>query len=189
MSKKEATANNLSSSQPLRKGLVQILTGDGKGKTTAALGTVIRALGRGLKVYIVVFMKGDYPYGEWNILSKLPNVSIARFGFRAFTDPANIKPEEIEQAKQALAAARKAMLSGNYDLVILDEVNVAVAWKLVELDEVIKLIRDKPQNVELILTGRHADRELVKMADLVTEMLKIKHPYDEGMLAREGIEY
>ena len=113
----------------------------------------------------------------------------ARFGFRTFCDPANVKPEEKEQARQALAAARQAMLSGNYDLVVLDEVNVAVAFKLVELDEVIRLIKDKPPNVELILTGRKADTKLVKLADLVTEMQKIKHPYDEGVKARRGIEY
>ena len=81
------------------------------------------------------------------------------------------------------------MLSGNYDLIVLDEVNVAVAYKLIEVDEVVKLVSDKPLNVELILTGRHADKELIKRADLVTECLKIKHPYDEGTLAREGIEY
>ncbi len=185
----KASINNLTSSKSLNRGLVQVFTGDGRGKTTAALGTVIRALGHGLRVYIVFFMRGDYPYGERNILAKLPNVTMASFGFRTFTDPANVKPEEKEQAKQALTAAREAMLSGSYDLVVLDEVNVAVAWKLVELDEVIKLISDKPQHVELILTGRYADRELVKMADLVTEMLKIKHPYDEGIISRKGIEY
>jgi len=146
-------------------------------------------LGQGLKVCIVVFMKGSYPYGELNILTKLPNVHIATFGFIDFTDPTNVKPEEKEQAKQALAAAREAMLSGNYDLVVLDEVNLAASWNLVEVDEVVKLIKDKPQNVELILTGRRADIELVKLADLVTEMLKIKHPYDEGIMARKGIEY
>ena len=171
------------------RGLVQIFTGDGKGKTTAALGIVLRALGHGLKVCIVVFMKGDYPYGERNILSKLPNVTMASFGSLEFVDPANVKPEEIEQAKLALAAAREAMLSGNYDLVVLDEVNVAVALKLVELDEVVRLIEDKPKNVELILTGRQADTRLVQLADLVTEMLKIKHPFDEGVLARKGIDY
>ena len=171
------------------KGLVQIFTGDGKGKTSAALGTVIRALGQGLKVYIVYFMKGDYPYGERKILSKLPNVSFDSFGSLEFVNPENVKPEEKEQARMALAAAREAMLSGSYDLVVLDEVNVAAAWKLVELDEVIKLIKDKPQNVELILTGRNADTKLVQIADLVTEMLKIKHPYDEGIKARKGIEY
>ena len=182
------TSSHSFSSEPFKKGLVQIFTGDGKGKTSAALGTVLRALGHGLRVCIVAFMKGDYPYGEWNVLSKLPNVEIARFGFRTFTDPANIKPEEREQARQALAAAREAMLSGKYDLVVLDEVNVAVAWKLVELDEVLGLIGDKPPGVELILTGRHADARLVKQADLVTEMVNIKHPYEKGIKARKGIE-
>lgn len=173
----------------LNRGLVQIFTGDGKGKTSAALGAVLRALGNGLRVYFVFFMKGDYPYGERNILSQLPNIKVASFGGRSFVDPANVKPEDKEQARQALAAARKAMLNGNYDMVVLDEVNVAVAWKLVELDEVISLIQDKPPNVELILTGRKADAKLVQLADLVTEMLKIKHPYDEGVAARRGIEY
>ncbi|MFC2052005.1 cob(I)yrinic acid a,c-diamide adenosyltransferase [Chloroflexota bacterium] len=186
---KNDSFRSFSSPETLRKGLVQIFTGDGKGKTSAALGVVLRALGHGLRVFIVAFMKGDYPYGEWSILAKLPGVKIARFGFRSFTDPANIKPEEIEQARQALAVGREAMLSAKYDLVVLDEVNVAVAWKLVELDEVVGLIRDKPLNVELILTGRYADTKLVKMADLVTECLKIKHPYDEGIAARAGIEY
>ncbi len=185
----ETSANSLLSSEPFKRGLVQIFTGDGKGKTSAALGVVLRALGRGLKVYIVVFMKGDYPYGEWNFLSKIPNVKIARFGFRAFTDPANIKPEEIEQARLALAAAREAMLSGDYKLVVLDEVNVAVAWKLIALDEVVKLICDRPQEVEIILTGRQADAKLIEMADLVTECVKIKHPYDKGIMARPGIDY
>ena len=178
-----------SSSKSLDKGLVQVFTGNGKGKTTAALGTVIRALGHGLKVFIVVFMKGDYPYGEWDTLARLPDVGVIRFGSEEFVDPANIKPEEREQAKQALTAARDAMLSGNYDLVVLDEVNVAVAWELVELGEVVLLFKDKPENVELILTGRYADKEIVKMANLVTEMLSIKHPYDEGIKARKGIEY
>ncbi|TET17351.1 MAG: cob(I)yrinic acid a,c-diamide adenosyltransferase [Dehalococcoidia bacterium] len=185
----EQVSQRSPSSEPFTRGLVQIFTGDGKGKTTAALGAVIRALGHGLRVYIVFFMKGEYPYGEYNILSELPNVNIARFGSLEFVDPANIKPEEKEQARQALAAAREAVLSGSYDLVVLDEVNLAVAWKLVELDEVIKLISHKPRNVELILTGRKADTKLIQLADLVTEMLKIKHPYDEGIKARKGTEY
>jgi len=185
----EKVSFSFSPSEPFTKGLVQIFTGDGKGKTTAALGTVIRALGHGLRVFIVYFMKGSYPYGERNILSKLPNVATASFGSLEFIDPTNIKPEEREQARQALAAAREAMLSGSYDLVVLDEVNLAAAWKLIGLDEVIKLISDKPPNVELILTGRQADTRLVQMADLVTEMLNIKHPYDKGIKARKGIEY
>jgi len=169
--------------------MVQVFTGNGKGKTSAALGAVLRALGHGLKVFIVFFMKGKYPYGEFSTLSKLPNVDVASFGLRCLTDRANINPEEIEQAKLAMSAAREAMLSGNYDLVILDEVNVAVNYKLIELDEVVRLIGDKPRNVELILTGRYADAKLIELADLVTEMVKLKHPYDKGIKARKGIEY
>jgi len=185
----KASSNDPSSPEPLRRGLVQIFTGDGKGKTSAAIGTVIRALGHGLRVYIVFFMKGGYPSGERNILSQLPNITMDSFGSEGFVDPANIKPEEKEQARKALATARQAMLSGDYDLVVLDEVNVAVAFNLVELGEVLKFIDDKPERVELILTGRRADSKLVQSADLVTEMLKIKHPYDEGVAARGGIEY
>jgi len=185
----EELLHNYSPSEPFSHGVVQIFTGDGKGKTSAAVGVVIRALGHGLRVYIVYFMKGDYPCSECNILVKLPNVTVASFGQKGFVDPENIKPEERERAKQALAAARKAMLSGSYDLVVLDEVNLAAAWKLVELDEVIKLIGDRPQNVDLILTGRQADTKLIKLADLVTEMLKIKHLHDEGIMARRGIDY
>lgn len=171
------------------KGLVQVFTGNGKGKTSAALGTVLRAVGHGLRVYIVFFMKGKYPYGEFSTLPKLPNVDIASFGLRCFIDPANINPEEIEQAKLALSAARKAMLSGNYDIVVLDEVNVALHFKLIELDEVIRLLSEKPPKVELILTGRYADAKIIESADLVTEMVKLKHPYDKGVKARKGIEY
>lgn len=171
------------------KGLVQIFTGNGKGKTTAALGTILRAAGHGLRVFIVFFMKGDYEYGEFKALPKLPNIEICKSGFRQFTDPLNIKPEEKEQAKSGLAAARKAILSGSYDLVVLDEVNVALEYNLIELDEVVKLIKDKPPRVELILTGRYADNGLIEMADLVTEMVKVKHPFDKGIKARKGIEY
>jgi cob(I)alamin adenosyltransferase len=171
------------------KGLVQVFTGNGKGKTTAALGTILRAAGHGFRVFIVFFMKGNYDYGEFSTLAKLPNVDMASFGFRQLTDPANIKPEEIEQARLALAAAREAVLSGNYDLVVLDEVNVALDFKLIELDEVVKLIGDKPPEVELILTGRYADTRIIKLADLVTEMVNVRHPFDKGIKARKGIEY
>ena len=171
------------------KGLVQIFTGNGKGKTTAALGTVLRAVGHGLRVFIVFFMKGDYAYGEYSSLAKLPNVEVSSFGFRKLTDPTNIKPEEREQAKLALAATLDAVLSGDYDLVVVDEINVALSYNLIELDEVIQLIKDKPSNVELILTGRYVDTKLVEMADLVTEMVKVKHPFDRGIKARKGIEY
>lgn len=171
------------------KGLVQVFTGNGKGKTTAALGTILRAAGHGFRVFIVFFMKGNYDYGEYRTLSQLPNVTAASFGFRSLVDPANIKPEEIEQAGLALAAAREAVLSGNYDLVVLDEVNVALGFNLIKLDDVVKLVRDRPPDVELILTGRYADTRLIELADLVTEMVKVKHPFDKGIKARKGIEY
>ncbi|MFH1031378.1 MAG: cob(I)yrinic acid a,c-diamide adenosyltransferase [Chloroflexota bacterium] len=183
-----SSANDLSSKS--RTGLVQIFTGEGKGKTTAAAGTVLRALSHGLKVFIVVFMKGSSPLsGEWTVLSKLPGVKIATFGARGFTDPQKIKPETREQARQAFETAREAVLSGDYDLVVLDEINVAVDWKLVDEDEVVRLIEDKPSDVELILTGRYAHPKLVELADLVTECLNIKHPYNKGIKARPGIEY
>ena len=172
-----------------QKGLVEIFAGDGKGKTSAALGVALRASGHGRRVHIIYFMKGDFPYGEQKVLSKLPNVTFDRFGFQDFTDPANIKPEEKEEARKALEAARKAMLSLEYDIIILDEVNVAVAWNLIDVDEVVKLINSKPEKVELILTGRYVDPKLVELADLVTNMVKVKHPYDKGILSRKGIDY
>ena len=170
-------------------GMTMVFTGEGKGKTTAALGTVMRALGQGLKVYICFFMKGDYPYGERNILSKFPDVTIASFGQEEFVNPSNPKAEEIAQARQALAASTEAVLSNKYDLVVLDEINIAAAFKLINVEDIIQLIKDKPKRLELILTGRKADLRVILMADLVTEMLKIKHPFDEGIPGRRGIEY
>ena len=184
-----AQAQSERGSLELSQGLVQVFTGDGKGKTTAALGAVMRALGQGLRVYVVFFMMGDYPYGERRILAQLPDVDLASFGSLDFVDPANVRPQDREQARQALAAAREAIFSDNYDVAVLDEINVAVAFGLIPLDEVMALIRDKPPGVELILTGRKAHPELVRVADLVTECLKIKHPYDRGIGSRRGIEY
>jgi cob(I)alamin adenosyltransferase len=171
------------------RGLMQVYTGNGKGKTTAALGTVLRAAGHGLKIYIVFFMKGDYVRGEFKALARFPNIEVSRSGFRRFIDPAHVTPEEKEEAEQAFTAAREAVAGGRYDLVVLDELNVAVAYGLVGLDEVVRLVRDRPPHVELIITGRYADDRLVEMADLVTEMVKVKHPLDRGIKARKGIEY
>ncbi len=171
------------------KGLVEVFTGEGKGKTSAALGMVLRAAGHGLRVHIVFFMKGEFPYGEQKTLAILPNVTFDRFGFKSFVNPDNIKPAEKQQAARALEAARKAMLSKKFDVVVLDEVNVAVSWKLIDIEDVVKMIKDKPENVELILTGRYASPRIVELADLVTEMVKIKHPYDDGLLARKGMDY
>jgi len=119
----------------------------------------------------------------------LPNVTFESFGHEHFVNPAQIKPEEREQARQGLEAARRALASSDYDLVVLDEINIAVAWKLIGVEEVLQLIENKPQNMELILTGRHADQRLIERADLVTDMVEVKHPFHKGIKARRGIDY
>jgi cob(I)alamin adenosyltransferase len=172
------------------RGLVEVFTGDGKGKTTAALGTILRAAGHGLNIFIIFFIKGHYAYGEYSSLAKFPNIKVASFGLRQFIrKDKEINPEEKKQAETALAAAREAINSGRYDLVVLDEINVALDFNLIKMDDVISLIKNRPPHVELILTGRNADSRLIAMADLVTEMVKVKHPYDKGVKARQGIEY
>ena len=181
--------NNPSDSGNLKKGLVQVYTGEGKGKTTAAIGSIIRALGNGLRIHVTVFLKGNHPRGEWAFLSKLPGVTVEQFGTKGFCNPSQPRIAYKKQALLALQAASRAMRSGNYAVIVLDEVNIAVAWQLIDASDVIKLVDEKPVNVELILTGRYADPRIIEKADLVTEMLKIKHPFDVGLKARKGIEF
>lgn len=170
-------------------GLIELFTGNGKGKTTAALGIAIRALGHSLKVHIVFFMKGEFPYGEQKVLSRLPGLSYERFGSLDFVDPCHVKEEEKIQAHEAFESARKALNSDLYDVVILDEVLVASAWGLIKVEDVAGLIREKPERIDLVLTGRYADPRLVELADLVTEMKEVKHPYKKGQLSRQGIDF
>jgi cob(I)alamin adenosyltransferase len=174
---------------PLERSFIQVYTGLGKGKTTAALGLALRAAGQGLKVYIIQFMKGWPNYGELAIVDKLPNITLRQFGRPEFVDKDNPDQEDIRQAHQALDHARQVILGGQQDLVILDEVNVALDFGLIGLAEVLGLLDAKPEKVELVLTGRYAHPDVVKRADLVTEMLDIKHPYAEGIGGRKGIEY
>lgn len=177
------------SSKSFDRGLVEIFTGDGKGKTSAALGVALRASGRNLRVHIIFFMKGNYPYNEKQVLAQLPKISFSSFGQDYLVDPNNIKPEEKEQARKGLNKAIEVVYSGKYDVVILDEINVAIGWKLLEINDVLQLVKNKPEKVELILTGRYADPRLIEAADLVTDMVKVKHPYDKGIKARGGIDY
>jgi len=174
---------------PLEKGLIQVYTGLGKGKTTAALGLALRAAGHGLKAHIVQFMKGWSHYGELVSVERLPNVTIKQFGRPQFVDKENPDPEDFRLAREALEHGRRAMLSGDYDIIVLDEINVALDFGLIELSDVLSLLEEKPKDVELVLTGRNAPLEVVKRADLVTEMLDIKHPYYEGVEGRRGIEF
>ena len=175
--------------QPLSLGLVQVFTGNGRGKTTAAIGTAVRAAGCGLRVYICYFMNGNYGSGEHDVLHRLPNVHWAAFGPGLVRHPEKPTPQQKERARVALASAGKVIASDDYDLVILDEINMVVSWGWLEVEEVIKIIEGRPPGVELILTGRNADPRLIELADLVTEMVKIKHPFDKGIPARKGIEY
>lgn len=170
----------------MQKGLIHIYTGEGKGKTTSALGLSLRAIGHRKKVCFIQFMKG-YEYGE--TLSKVKGLKIKQFGRMNFVDKKNPSKEDIELARNGFEFAKKVIKSNKYDLVVLDEINVAIDFNLIKLEEVLELIRNKPKNLELILTGRYAKKELVAIADYVSEIKEIKHPYQRGMRARKGIEY
>lgn len=170
-------------------GMIHVYTGDGKGKTTSSIGLGIRAAGHGFKVYMIQFMKGKINYGELETVKLIPNFEIRQFGRPDFVDKNN--PEEIDTqlAKEGLEHAKKIVSAGEVDMLILDEVNVAVEWGLFSYREIIDIIKNKPEKMELVLTGRHAPREFIELADTVTEMKEIKHPYMEGIIARKGIEY
>ena len=174
---------------PLKRGLIQIYTGNGKGKTTAALGLALRASGHGLKVCIVQFMKGWPDYGELKGVKHLPGVTLHQFGRPDFVDKANPDPADIRMAHDALRYASEVVEGGECDILILDELNVALDWGLIALEEVLSLLDAKPPTMELVLTGRNAHPDIIRRADLVTEMLDIKHPYSEGIAARRGIEF
>lgn len=173
----------------LEQGFVQVYTGDGKGKTSAAFGLALRAIGRGLKVYVIQFIKGGFDYGELYMVDRLPNFKLEAFGRGEFVTEKPPGKEDVELAQEALALAEQVVKSGGYDIVILDEINVALNLKLINLAEVLELIKNKPKHVELILTGRYAPEEIIEAADLVTEMKEVKHPFNKGYQARRGIEY
>ena len=173
----------------LDMGFIQIYTGNGKGKTTAAIGQAVRAAGFGLKSYIVQFMK-EFPYNEQNSLKHLSEwITIEQFAGDDFVYKKQLPgKKEIDKARRGLAAAKAKMLSGRYDLIILDEICVSIYFRLFSDEEILTFMKQKPENVELILTGRYCPDNLMDKADLVTEMKEIKHYYQEGITARKGIE-
>ncbi len=169
------------------KGYVQVYTGNGKGKTTAAIGLAMRAVGAGLKVFIGQFVKGMY-YSELKSLSKLsPQLVVKQFGRETFV---HNKPseEDVRAARKGYEEVKALIKGGEYDLVILDEANIAIYFNLLTVDDLLSLIEEKPESVELVFTGRNADPRLIEKADLVTEMKDIKHYFEDGVRAREGIE-
>jgi len=172
----------------LKKGYIHVYTGPGKGKTTAALGLGIRAAGAGMKVHMVQFMKGRR-YSEIDTIESIKNFTISQHGRDEFVSKEKPDQVDIDLAQKGFKYTKEIVNNGKYDVIILDELNVAVDYNLISLKDVINLLEKKPEKLELILTGRNAHPEIVRNADLVTEMLEIKHPYQQGVTGRKGIDF
>jgi cob(I)alamin adenosyltransferase len=172
----------------LKRGTVQLYTGDGKGKTTASLGAALRIIGHGGRVLVIQFMKGRR-YGELAAADRLEGLTIEQYGRDEFVDPENPAPVDVEWAEKGWARAREALTDEGLDMLILDEINIAVSYGLIPVEEVARFIEQKPPRLELILTGRYAPEALVELADTVTEMKEVRHHFNDGVEAREGIEY
>jgi cob(I)alamin adenosyltransferase len=171
------------------KGLVFVYTGNGKGKTTAAMGQALRAVGHGLKVLVIQFMKGK-KYGEVIACEKfLPAITICPCGLDSFVMRGNLAPVDIDLAQQGLNLARKSLSSGEYNMVILDEINVALDFGLVSVKDVVEMIKGRAANMDVVMTGRYAPPEIIEIADTVSEVNEIKHHYSTGLKERAGIEY
>ncbi|MDF2572366.1 MAG: cobO 1 [Sporomusa sp.] len=173
------------------KGLIIVNTGNGKGKTTAALGVGMRAWGQGLRVLVLQFIKGNWKYGELKAAERMGEDFVIRQLGEGFVRNAKDEARDDHQdaAKEALAEAKLEIASSKWDMIILDEINYAIKFGLVPVDEVMHLLETKPQSLHLILTGRDARQEIIDMADLVTEMKEIKHPYKKGIKAQKGVEF
>ena len=181
----------MSGEENSRRGLILINTGPGKGKTTAALGTALRAVGCGMRVLVLQFLKGSWHYGELDSIASFgPDFVIKQLG-RGFVKVggAETDPEDIRLVQAAWAEARAAILSGEWDLVVLDEINYAISYGMLDPAEVAETLKQRPEMVHVILTGRNAHPLLVELADTVTEMREVKHAYQKGILAQKGIEF
>ncbi|MEO2201826.1 MAG: cob(I)yrinic acid a,c-diamide adenosyltransferase [Nitrosopumilus sp.] len=176
----------------MENGLTIVYTGKGKGKTTAALGIVLRAVGYGKKVCMIQFIKGSWHYGEMASSKKLePEFEMITIGkgFVGIIDDKSPKEDHEEIAKEAIKISNEKIQSGNYDIIILDEINYAVNLDLISVKDVLNLIKSKPQKIDLVLTGNYAKNEVIEIADLVTEMREIKHPFQRGIKAKKGIDF
>jgi cob(I)alamin adenosyltransferase len=174
-----------------RRGLILINTGPGKGKTTAAMGTALRAVGNGMKVLMLQFLKGSWHYGELDAVEAFNGSFVLKQMGRGFVKigGAETDPEDIRMVEEAWQEARQAILSGEWDMVVLDEINYAISYGMLDPAKVVETLQQRPEMVHVILTGRNAHPSLVEIADTVTEMREVKHAYEKGILAQRGIEY
>ncbi|HWJ04023.1 MAG TPA: cob(I)yrinic acid a,c-diamide adenosyltransferase [Verrucomicrobiae bacterium] len=170
-------------------GLIMIYTGNGKGKTTAALGLALRAMGHGKRVFIMQFMKGSKEYGEVKIAGQLPLLTLVQSGLESFVIKGAPSAEDLRLARRGLDLAWEAVKSGQYELIILDEINVALDYDLVPLAEVLELLKTKPAGLDLVLTGRYVPEGVLELADLISEVKEVRHHYNSGVQAREGMEF
>jgi cob(I)alamin adenosyltransferase len=177
--------------EDVRRGLIIVNTGPGKGKTTAAMGTAFRAVGNGMKVLMLQFLKGSWHYGELDSAKAFGDNFVMKQMGRGFVKVggAETDPEDIKLVEQAWEEAREAILSGTWDLVILDEINYAISYGMLDPAKVVETLQQRPEMVHVILTGRNAHPSIIEIADTVTEMKQVKHAYEKGVLAQRGIEY
>jgi len=175
----------------LRRGLIIVNTGPGKGKTTAAMGTALRAVGNGMRVLMLQFLKGSWHYGELDAVQAFGDKFVMKQMGRGFVKVggAETDPEDIKLVEQAWVEAEQAIMSGQWDLVILDEINYAIGYGMLDPAKVAEVLKRKPEMVHVILTGRNAHPSIVELADTVTEMRQVKHAYEKGVMAQRGIEY
>jgi cob(I)alamin adenosyltransferase len=175
----------------VHRGLIIVNTGPGKGKTTAAMGTALRAVGNGMKVLMLQFLKGSWHYGELDAVKAFGDNFVMKQMGRGFVKVggAETDPEDIRMVEQAWAEARDAIFSGRWDLVVLDEINYAISYGMLDPAQVVEALKQKPEQVHVILTGRNAHPTIIELADTVTEMKQVKHAYEKGVMAQRGIEY
>jgi cob(I)alamin adenosyltransferase len=175
----------------VRRGLIIVNTGPGKGKTTAAMGTALRAVGNGMKVLMLQFLKGSWHYGELDAVQAFGDRFVMKQMGRGFVKVggAETDPEDIRMVEEAWAEAAQAIRSGLWDLVVLDEINYAISYHMLDPEKVADVLRTKPEMVHVILTGRNAHPTIIDLADTVTEMRQVKHAYEKGVMAQRGIEY
>lgn len=173
----------------MKKGLLIVLTGKGKGKTTSALGMAFRAMGHGFKVCVIQFIKGNWKYGELESAERFNDLLDFYVMGKGFTWESENLEEDIKIAREAWNFAKEIINSGKYKMIILDELTYLIKYKMVNEDEIVNFLLNRPDDLNVIVTGRDASRSLIESADLVTEMVSIKHPYDSGVKAQKGIEY